>query len=179
MVQIVQGICKTDYFVKACQLDGIKNYNAWLNAPQILGIYAHILAKFGCIWYKFDKHWIIWTTYVGFSSLFTNLIMAFPAIFIDDYKIIVNTFFETTTENNFILMMIFFTASSISVLNGIFFHVEVENEDIKYFDSEYKTNREAHNVSEIIEVGKPSVSRGWWLFVKSKFEKKTMEAAFS
>ena len=116
---------------------------------------------------------------MGFSSLFTNLIMAFPAIFIDDYKIIVNTFFETTTANNFILMMIFFTASSISVLNGIFFHVEIENEDIKYFDSEYKTIREAHNVTEIIEVGKPSAARGWWLFFKSKFEKKTMEAAFS
>ena len=76
-------------------------------------------------------------------------------------------------------MMIFFSASGMSVLNSIFFHVEIENEDIKYYDSEYKSNREAHNVTEIIEVGRPSAFRGWWLFIKSKFEKKTMEAAFA
>ena len=101
------------------QEHAIAEFNAWLNLPQLIGIYIHIISKLICIMTHFKKEYLTYCVLIGFSSFSTNIFMGVPAFFVKDYHIIIDPIIKWDREDAYFLISVLFAATFMSVTSSV------------------------------------------------------------
>ena len=97
-------------------------YNAFLNMPQIIGVFLHIVVKLLSIdsTLRLKKWWIQKAVEIGFCSVMTNIFMSLPALFIKEYQVNYDPIIDNSHPG--IIFAIFTFNAILSVISGNFLY---------------------------------------------------------
>ena len=100
----------------------MEKYNAFLNMPQILGVFLHILVKLLSIdrTLRLKKWWIQKAVEIGFCSVMTNIFMSLPALTVKDYHVNYDPIIDN--DHPGIIFSIFTINAILSVISGNFLY---------------------------------------------------------